>query len=183
MMSYLVYRAPNETAALRFGSAAFQHDFLSETGPVELTASLQALCSRKQGPWRGLRAQDLTTGSLSEGNPETVAPTSVVIHRTKSCEQRRRAWALAAHWSSVIEATSKAAVERNEAEACLFHYQYDARKQEARLAGNASEAAGGERRGRAWSWRGHRLVAQRLNLASPQCSELTLEAPCYHTSL
>ena len=42
-------------------------------------------------------------GTLSGGYPETIAPSTVVAHRVATCGQRRRAWALATHWTNVLK--------------------------------------------------------------------------------
>ena len=68
------------------------------------------VCAKRRARSRGetiaapigqLSVPNLTTGTLTAGSyPELIAPTSVALHRVRTCDQRRRAWALAAHWTA-----------------------------------------------------------------------------------
>ena len=97
---------------------AYAHDFASEFGPGRVHFHMRHTICPSSVPQAGgareasssaqvgnLSVGDLTTGTLSYGNsPEVVSPASVVLHRVRTCEQRRRAWALAASWTAKLRA-------------------------------------------------------------------------------
>ena len=87
----------------------FHHNFASEMLPRQARGLLmRAQCDKPAARrlYRNITTSELTTGTLTHGAwPETVAPTSVVLHRVKTCEQRRRAWGLAASWSARLRDT------------------------------------------------------------------------------
>lgn len=102
IVGYLVHRlgATANLSLLRLNLAAYQHDMINEFGPTRLNHLLQQIRCGRTRPFANLSIAELTTGTLAPGNlPELVAPTSVALHRVRTCEQRRRAWALAQHWT------------------------------------------------------------------------------------
>ena len=99
MMSYLAYMAPN-VSGLSLGRAAFLTNYADETIPTRTLGQLRHLCGHSVANWT---IGNVTTGTLAGGNPETVIPTALVLHRVGTCGQQRRAWAAAAIWTELIE--------------------------------------------------------------------------------
>lgn len=89
---------------VRFNHAGYQYEFANELAPRSMQWRLSAACPRTMRV-ANLSVSDLTTGTLSPGSrPEVVSPAAVALHRVGTCEQRRRAWALATSWTARLAA-------------------------------------------------------------------------------
>lgn len=108
-VGYLISRMHANVTMLHLRPhSAYVYDWNSEFAPSKAQFEMRRLgsCSRQSRRivWLGnLTAGDMTTGTLSDPElPEVVPPTAIALHRVKTCAQRRRAWALASHWTDEL---------------------------------------------------------------------------------